>query len=340
MKLKDFAGIVKGTIQGDPETEISGVSGIMEAKAGDITFVSSAKYLEQARESKAACIIVKEPIPDLNTSQLCMPNPYYAFAKAIECFYPGPTFQAGINDLAVVSSRISLGKNISVYPFAFLSDEVSIGDGTIILPGVFVGEKTKIGKQCVIHPNVVIREGVSIGDRVIIHSGTVIGSDGYGYTFEKGEHYKIPQVGGVIIEDDVEIGSNVSIDRATLGNTVIGRGTKIDNLVQIAHNVKIGEKSLIMALTGIAGSSEVGSYVTIGGHAGIADHTVIESGTMIAAMSGLFGHVAKGVYSGAPAIRHKDWLRSQILFAKLPEMNKRIIELEKRINSLEKGDSV
>ena len=256
MKLKDFAGIVKGTIQGDPETEISGVSGIMEAKAGDITFVSSAKYLEQARESKAACIIVKEPIPDLNTSQLCMPNPYYAFAKAIECFYPGPTFQAGINDLAVVSSRISLGKNISVYPFAFLSDEVSIGDGTIILPGVFVGEKTKIGKQCVIHPNVVIREGVSIGDRVIIHSGTVIGSDGYGYTFEKGEHYKIPQVGGVIIEDDVEIGSNVSVDRATLGNTVIGRGTKIDNLVQIAHNVKIGEKSLIMALTGIAGSSD------------------------------------------------------------------------------------
>jgi len=312
----------------------------MDAKAGDITFVSSAKYLGQARESKAACIIVKEPIPDLKTPQLCTSNPYFAFAKAIECFYPGPAFQKGVSDLAAVSSRVSRGRDITVYPFVFLSDDVSIGDGTVILPGVFVGEKTKIGKHCIIHPNVVIREGVSIGDRVIIHSGTVIGADGYGYTFEKGEHYKIPQVGGVIIEDDVEIGSNVSVDRATLGNTVIGRGTKIDNLIQIAHNVKIGDRSLIMAMAGIAGSTEIGSHVTIGGHTGIADHTVVESGTMVAAMSGLFGHLSKGVYSGAPAIPHKDWLRSQILFAKLPEMNKRILELERKIQSLEKGDSL
>ena len=203
-----------------------------------------------------------------------------------------------------------------------------------------MGEKTKIGKHCIIHPNVVIREGVTIGDRVIIHAGTVIGSDGYGYAFEKGEHYKIPQVGGVIIEDDVEIGSNVSVDRATLGNTVIGQGTKIDNLVQIAHNVKIGEKSLIMAMAAIAGSSEVGSYVTIGGQSALADHTVIDSGTMIAGKSGLFGHVTKGVYSGSPAIPHKDWFRSQALFAKLPEIYKRIVELERKINSLEKGDSI
>ncbi|PKL51720.1 MAG: UDP-3-O-(3-hydroxymyristoyl)glucosamine N-acyltransferase [Nitrospira bacterium HGW-Nitrospira-1] len=340
MKLKDFAGIVKGVIQGNPETEITGVSGIMDANEGDITFVSSAKYLRQAHQSKASCIIVKEPIPDIKTSQLCAPNPYFVFAKAIECFYPESTFEPGISEKAIVSNRALLGKDVSVYAFACLSDNISIGDGTVIMPGVFVGEKTKIGKHCVIHPNVVIREGVIIGDRVVIHSGTVIGSDGYGYTFEKGEHYKIPQVGGVIIEDDVEIGSNVSIDRATLGNTVIGRGTKIDNLVQIAHNVKIGEKSLIMALAGIAGSSEIGSYVTIGGHTAIADHTVIESGTMIAGKSGLFGHVTKGVYSGSPAIPHKDWLRSQALFAKLPEMYKRIIELEVKINKLERGDSV
>lgn len=340
MKLKDFALIVNGTIQGDPEIEITGVLGIMDAKEGDITFVSSAKYLKQAHESKASCIIVKEPIPDLKPSQLCTPNPSFAFAKAIECFYPGPTFQPGISDRAAVSSRALLGKNISVYPFAFLSDDVSIGDNTIILPGVFVGEKTKIGKHCTIHPNVVIREGVTIGDRVIIHAGTVIGSDGYGYTFEKGEHYKIPQVGGVIIEDDVEIGSNVSVDRATLGNTVIGKGTKIDNLVQIAHNVKIGEKSLIMALVAAGGSSEIGSYVTIGGQTALADHTVIDSGTMIAGKSGLFGHVTKGVYSGSPAIPHKDWFRSQALFAKLPEIYKRMIELERKIHSLEKGDSV
>jgi len=339
MKLKDFAEIVKGVIQGDPEIEIAGVSGIKDAHEGDITFVSSAKYLKKASESKASCIIVKELIPDIKTTQLLTSNPFFAFAKAIECFYPGPSFQPGISEKAIISGRAQLGKGVSVYPFAYLSDDISIGENTVILPGVFIGEKTEIGKHCIIHPNVVIREGVTIGDRVIIHSGTVIGSDGYGYTFQKGEHYKIPQVGGVIIEDDVEIGSNVSIDRATLGNTVIGSGTKIDNLVQVAHNVKIGEKSLIIAQVGIGGSSELGSYVTIGGQAGLADHTVIESGTIIAAQSGLFGHVTKGVYSGSPAIPHKDWLRAEALFAKLPEIYKKIRELENKINNLEKGDS-
>ncbi|MDH4231912.1 MAG: UDP-3-O-(3-hydroxymyristoyl)glucosamine N-acyltransferase [Nitrospirota bacterium] len=339
MKLKDFADIVKGTVQGDAEIEITGVAGILDAKEGDITFVSSAKYLKQAYESKASCIIVKEPIPGLKSSQLCIANPYFAFAKALECFYPGPSYPAGISSMAAVSPHAVIGSNVCISAFASLSDHVSVGDGTVILPGVFIGEKTRIGKQCVIHPNVVIREGVTIGDRVIIHAGTVIGSDGYGYTFEKGEHYKIPQVGGVIIEDDVEIGSNVSIDRATLGNTVIGRGTKIDNLAQIAHNVKIGEKSLIIAQVGIGGSSEIGSHVTIGGQTALADHTVIEPGTMIAGQSGLFGHVPKGIYSGSPAIPHKNWLRSQALFAKLPEINKRLRELEDKLNRLEKGDS-
>ena len=339
MKLKNFADIVKGTLQGDPEIEITGVSGIMDAKAGDITFVSSSKYSDQAHKSKASCFIVKEPIPDINAAQLLISNPYFAFAKALECFYPKPAFQPGISEKAIISQSARLGNDISVYALAYLSDDVFIGDGTIIMPGVFVGEKTIIGKRCVIHPNVVIREGVTIGDRVIIHSGTVIGSDGYGYTFEKGEHYKIPQVGGVIIEDDVEIGSNVSVDRATLGNTVIGRGSKIDNLIQIAHNVKIGEKSLIMALAAIAGSSEIGSFVTIGGHTAIADHAVIDSGTMIAAKSGLFGHVTKGIYSGSPIMPHRDWLRSQVLFAKLPEINKRLRELENKLSRLEKEDS-
>jgi UDP-3-O-[3-hydroxymyristoyl] glucosamine N-acyltransferase len=341
MKLKDFAEIVKGVIQGNPEIEITGVSGITDAHEGDITFVSSAKYLRQACESKASCIIVKELVRDIKASQLIISNPYFAFAKAIECFYPGLTFQTGISEKAVISGRVQFGKGVSVYPCAYLSDNISIGDGTVILPGVFIGEKTEIGKHCIIHPNVVIREGVTIGDRVIIHSGTVIGSDGYGYTFEKGEHYKIPQVGGVIIEDDVEIGSNVSIDRATLGNTVIGRGTKIDNLVQIAHNVKIGEKSMIIAQVGISGSSEIGSFVTLAGQVGVADHTTIESGTMIGAQSGIIpGHIKKGVYTGTPAMPHRDWLRAQALFAKLPEIYKKIIELENKINRLEKGGSV
>ena len=221
-------------------------------------------------------------------------------------------------------------------PFAHLADGVSIGDETVIMPGAYIGERSKIGSQCMIYPNVVIREGVSIGNRVIIHSGTVIGSDGFGYVLENGAHYKIPQVGGVIIEDDVEIGSNVSIDRATLGNTIIGKGTKIDNLAQIAHNVKIGENSLIISQAGIAGSSEIGNFVIIGGQVGVADHTTVESGTIVVAQSGIYGNVSKGVYSGTFALPHKNWLRSQALFAKLPELNKKINDLEERLNKLDK----
>ncbi len=339
MKLKDFAEIVKGVVHGDPEIEISGVSGIIDAHEGDITFVSSAKYLKQAGQSKASCIIVKELLPDIKTTQLLTSNPYFTFAKAIECLYPAPSYQPGISEKAIISSRIRFGKGVSVSPFVYLSDDISIGDNTVILPGVFIGEKTEVGKHCIIHPNVVIREGVTIGDRVIIHSGTVIGSDGYGYTFEKGEHYKIPQVGGVIIEDDVEIGSNVSIDRATIGNTIVGRGSKIDNLVQIAHNVKIGEKSLIVSQVGIAGSTEIGDFVVLGGQVGVADHTTIASGTMVGAQSGITGQISKGKYSGSPAIPHVTWLRAQALFAKLPEIYKKIIDLENKINNLEKGDS-
>jgi UDP-3-O-[3-hydroxymyristoyl] glucosamine N-acyltransferase len=173
---------------------------------------------------------------------------------------------------------------------------------------------------------------------VIIHSGAVIGSDGFGYVMEKGMHYKIPQVGGVIIGDDVEIGANAAIDRATTGNTIIGRGTKIDNLVQIAHNVKIGENSVIAAQTGVAGSTEIGNYVVFGGQAGVADHTRIDDGVMVGAQSGAMGHVKKGIYSGSPMIPHRDWLKSIAIFAKLPELNKRIKELEDIIKNIERRE--
>jgi UDP-3-O-[3-hydroxymyristoyl] glucosamine N-acyltransferase len=337
LRVKDFSDTVHGTVFGDPDTVISGVSGIRDAEAGDITFLSSPKYLKYAKESKASCIIVKEPVKDIAVTQLKVANPSYAFARAIELFYPKPSFSPGIRDDSFVSGSAVLGHDVSVFPFAYISDHVSIGHGTVISQGVFIGERTEIGNNCYIHPNVTIREDVRIGDNVVIHSGTVIGSDGFGYVFEKGEHYKIPQVGGVIIGDDVEIGSNVSIDRATIGNTVVGRGTKIDNLVQIGHNVKIGEKSLLVAQVAIGGSSEIGSFVTLAGQVGIADHTSIESGTIVGAKSGLAGHIAKGIYSGSPAIPHKNWLRSQALYAKLPEMNSRIRELEMRLNKLEKG---
>lgn len=339
MKLKEFSDIVHGTIIGDPNTEITGVSGINEASTGDITFISSPKYLKLLQGSLASCVIVKNRVEGLNMTQLAVANPYFAFAKAIECFHSKPVLTPEIHKLSQISDKAVIGQKVSVLPFAYVSDNVHIGDETVISAGVFVGENTKIGKNCMIYPNVVIRENVSVGDRVIIHSGTVIGSDGFGYVHEGGEHYKIPQVGGVIIEDDVEIGSNVSVDRATLGNTIIGKGTKIDNLTQIAHNVKIGGKSLIIAQAGIAGSTVIGDYVIIAGQVGVADHANIESGTMIGAQSGITGNVPKGVYSGSPAIPHANWLRSQSLFAKLPELNRKIKELETRVNKLEKEDA-
>ena len=181
-----------------------------------------------------------------------------------------------------------------------------------------------------------LRENVRIGNRVIIHAGSVIGSDGFGYVFDEGRHHKIPQVGGVIIEDDVEIGSNVSIDRATTGNTIIGAGTKIDNLVQIAHNVTIGKNSLIIAQVGVAGSTEIGDYVTLAGQVGIVDHVTIESGTIIGAQSGVLGNIAKGIYSGSPVMPHRDWLKTQAIIAKLPELYKKIRELEGKIKELER----
>jgi UDP-3-O-[3-hydroxymyristoyl] glucosamine N-acyltransferase len=337
MKLKEFSDIAGGEIIGDPETEITGVAGIKDAKRGDITYLAAERYLPYLRETLASCVIVKKNLEGMTIAQLRVENPHYAFARALEYFYPEHPPAPGISEKAVISHTAALAKNVHVAPFVYIGDGVSIGEGSVILPGAYIGRETRIGRNCFIHANVAIRERVILGDRVIIHAGSVIGSDGFGYTFERGEHYKIPQVGGVVIEDDVEIGANVSIDRATLGNTTIGKGSKIDNLVQIAHNVRIGEKSLLMSQVGIAGSSDLGSYVTLAGQAGVADHSSIDSGTIIAAQAGVVGHVEKGVYSGSPGILHNRWLRAQVVFSKLPELQKKIREIEARLLTLEKG---
>lgn len=341
MNIHEFAKIVSGEIiGGDPEKVITGVAGLREANKGDITFIASSQYLKYAADTKASCIIVKDVIPGLFITQIKVMNPYYGFAKAIECFYPKTSHSSAISSEAYIAESASIGNSASIYPYAFVSGHSIIGDNSVIMPGVFIGENTRIGRDCLIYPNVTIREGITIGDRVIIHAGTVIGSDGYGYVFEKGEHYKIPQVGGVIIEDDVEIGSNVSIDRATLGNTLIKKGSKIDNLCQIAHNVSIGEKSLIVSQVGIAGSTEIGDFVILGGQVGVGDHITIESGTTVASGAGVMKNLLKkGVYSGTPAIPHATWLRAQALFAKLPEMNKKIRELEEKVDHLVKGET-
>jgi UDP-3-O-[3-hydroxymyristoyl] glucosamine N-acyltransferase len=339
VKLRELASLIHGEIIGDESIEITGASGIREAKEGDITFLSARKFLKDLAGSGASCVIVSEPLPEIPVTQVKVPNPQLAYAKLLEHFYVKRHAPAGVSADAYISGTARIAEGVSVYPFCYISAGVSLGKGTVVYPHVFIGEDSAIGEDCILHPNVTVREKVRIGDRVIIHSGTVIGSDGFGYVFDQGVHHKIPQVGGVIVADDVEIGANVSIDRATTGNTMIGSGTKIDNLVQIAHNVKIGKNSLIISQVGIAGSSEIGDYVTLAGQVGVADHTHIESETIFGAQSGAMGHVTKGIYSGSPGMPHREWLKARAVFAKLPELQRKVRELEAKIRELEKEES-
>lgn len=335
MKLSEIAAILGGEISGNTELEIKGVSGIQDVKEGEITFLADSKMASECSKSRASAVIVREVVSEIKKPQVVVKNPYYAFAKLLEMFHPSPPASAGISRLAVVAEGAIIGSNVAIGPFAYVSERANIGDNSVIHPGVFIGAGTTIGAGCVIYPNVTIREKVFIGSRVIIHPGVVIGSDGFGYVFEDGRHYKIPQVGGVSIGDDVEIGANTTIDRATTGTTVIGKGTKIDNLVQIGHNVRIGENSIVVAQTAIGGSTRIGNYVVIGGQVGVADHAEIDDGCMVGSQSGIMGRLSKGVWFGSPAIPHRDWLKASVIFAKLPALNKKIKELEDKIDVME-----
>ncbi|MCL0042314.1 UDP-3-O-(3-hydroxymyristoyl)glucosamine N-acyltransferase [Thermodesulfovibrionales bacterium] len=335
MKLREIAEIINGEIAGDEEVEIAGVSGISDAKERDITYLASTKWLKRLKDSKASAVIVKESVAGIEKPQIKTKNPHYAFAKLLSFFYTKTSRHKGISEKAFISDNVIIGQNATIYPFAYIASGVKIGSETVIYPGVFIGENSIIGNDCLIYPNVTIREDITIGNRVIIHAGAVIGSDGFGYVFEDGIHHKIPQVGTVKVEDSVEIGANATIDRATTGNTLIGRGTKIDNLVQIGHNVNLGQNIILTAQVGVGGSSEIGDNVAIGGQAGVSDNVTIESGAMIGGKAGVIGNVSRGIYSGCPLMPHREWLRSSALFLKLPELNKKIRELEERIIQVE-----
>jgi UDP-3-O-[3-hydroxymyristoyl] glucosamine N-acyltransferase len=339
MKLRELAELIGGRISGNPEVEISGVSGIEEAKEGDITFLLDKKKLNEILSVNVSAVIVKEEIKELAASMLIVDNPQFTFARALEVFYIKPYNPSGISDKAFIGDGVQMGDDISVHPLAYISSNVILGARVTVSPGVYIGQGVSIGDDSILYPNVTIKENVKIGKKVIVHSGAVIGSDGFGYVLEKGIHYKIPQVGGVIIEDDVEIGVNVVIDRATFGNTIIGCGTKIDNLVQIAHNVKIGKKCIIVSQVGISGSVEIGDGVVLAGQVGVRDHIKIGDGAMIGAQSGIGTDIPDGqIYSGSPAIPHKTWLRSQSIYAKLPEYVKRLQKLERKLQKEGQSD--
>jgi UDP-3-O-[3-hydroxymyristoyl] glucosamine N-acyltransferase len=336
MKLSEIAQLFNGRVVGNGDVLISGVKGIEDAKEGDITYLASAKHKDKLKNCQATAIIVNEKLENFEGNQLIVDNPKLVFVKLLQKFYLKPHPYGGISNQTFISDSCKLGENVTIYPFSYVGDNVEIGDNTVVYSFSFIGKGTKIGADCIVYPNVTIREGVQIGNRVIIHPSAVIGADGFGYIFYEGKHEKIPQVGSVVIEDDVEIGAGTTIDRATTGRTVIGKGTKIDNLVQIGHNVEIGQHCIIVAQVGIGGSSKIGDGCIIAGQVGISDHVEIESGTTITAQSGVMpGKVEKGVFSGTPIIPHRDWLRASSFFKKLPELNKKLRELEEKIKKLE-----
>lgn len=331
--LDELARFVGGEVGGDGDVLITGVANLEDADEGDITFIANPKYMPMLATTKASAIIASPDITDSLRGRNCLiiKNPYLAFAKILTLFTPPTPFYKGIHPKVEVHPTAIIGSSPSISPFVYIGEGSRLGDRATLFPGVYIGRDVTIGDDTLIYSNVSIREGCRIGNRVIIHCNTVIGSDGFGFAKDGTKLYKIPQVGIVRIEDDVEIGACVTIDRATLGETVIRRGTKIDNLVQIAHNVEIGEDSTIVAQVGISGSTKVGKRVTLAGQVGVVGHIEIGDDVMVGGQSGVTKDLPpRQAFSGMPAIPHREWLRAVGIFAKLPEMRKTLMELEKK----------
>jgi UDP-3-O-[3-hydroxymyristoyl] glucosamine N-acyltransferase len=337
LKLLDIAARLECRLEGEPDIDIRGVAGIDDAAPGDLTFFTNPKYAPSLRTTRASAVILGESAEAAPCAMLRTRHPYLAFARAVELFADPWRPPAGIHPSAVVGEDVTLGPGASIGPFAAIGDGTRIGARTIIHPHVAIGRQVHIGEDCIVHARVSIRERVRIGNRVILQDGAVIGSDGFGFARRPdGTHHKIPQVGGITIEDDVEIGANAAVDRPAVGATRIGAGTKIDNLVQIAHGVTIGRDVLLAAQVGIAGSVTIEDGVTLAGQVGVAGHITIGKGAIATAQTGIPNSVEAGAFiSGYPAISNRDWLRASAIFRKLPELKKLVADLERRIRALE-----
>jgi UDP-3-O-[3-hydroxymyristoyl] glucosamine N-acyltransferase len=336
--LGEIAKYLDGEAIGDLNLTIAGVSGIKEAQGGDLTFLANPRYLPLVKETRATAIIVPRDIIIDGIAHIRIDNPSLAFSKAAALFRPDQEHPVkGVHETAVIASGARLGRNVAIGPYTIVEHGAVIGDHTLIYGGCYVGQQASIGTHGLIYPHVVIREGVSIGNKVIIHSGTVIGCDGFGFVDNNGIHEKIPQSGTVCIEDDVEIGANVTIDRARFDKTFIGRGTKIDNLVQIAHNVKIGQHCIIVAQVGISGSTTLQDRVILAGQVGIAGHLTIGEGAVVASQSGVPNDIPPHTTVwGYPAKPHMHAKRVNACVQRLPEYVKTIRELKSKVEELEK----
>jgi UDP-3-O-[3-hydroxymyristoyl] glucosamine N-acyltransferase len=335
MRLREIADKLGAELSGAGDTEIIGVAGVRDADQGFITFIGDNKHILDLEKSHASAAIVPRDAPVLHLPLLRAKNPRLSFAHAIELFYVKPYEAAGISDKASIGNNVDIGADPSIFPYAVVDDGARLGDRVTIYPGAYIGKGSIVGDDSIIYANVSVGPGISIGSRVIIQAGAAIGGDGFGFVTEAGKHHKIPQVGGVIIEDDVEIGANSAIDRATLGNTVIKQGTKIDNLVQVAHNVTVGEHCLLVGQVGIAGSSTLGNYVVLGGQAGVADHITIGDQVMAGGGTAITRDVEAGqIIAGYNAMPIRDWLKVQAILPGLPALKKALRDLEHQVADL------
>jgi UDP-3-O-[3-hydroxymyristoyl] glucosamine N-acyltransferase len=331
--LEQLANTSGGKLVGDPSLQITGAASLGEATPGEVSFFANRKYIALLRKTRASAVFVPADFAEsITPAQIRVSNPTKAFEQVILQFAPKPiTFAAGVHSSAVVDPSARLGERVSIQPHAVIEAGTKIGDDTIIGAGSYIGHETTIGSACLIYPLVTVRERSRIGSRVIIHSGAVIGADGFGFEMVDGRQQKIQQLGIVQIDDDVEIGANTTVDRARFGRTWVQEGVKIDNLVQIAHNVVIGKNSVIVAQTGISGSTRVGERVMMGGQVGIAGHLEISEGTMIAAQSGVSKSLPGGVWFGYPAVPLAEAKQQIAWVHRLGKLFARVKEIEKKL---------
>jgi len=335
--LTDIAGIIKGDIIGNGEVPIIGINSIDKASAGEISFFFDNRYRGYLEKTKASALIVSAPEDGYKGPQVVVSDPKLAYAKAAALFAPPVPRFDGKRGNAFTEETSVIGKDVSIYPNVYVGKEAVIGDEVTLFPGTFIGDRVRVGDRTVIYPNVSVMSDCIIGKDVIIHAGCVIGSDGFGYVRDGSVNVKVPQLGIVQIDDNVEIGANTTIDRAANGRTWIQRGVKMDNLIQIGHNVTIGEDSILVSHTAIAGSVRIGKNVVIGGKVGIVDHIEIGDGAVIGSGAGVRKSIAPGeTVLGDPTMPHRHWMRVSSLIARLPEINERLRDLEKRAKGSEK----
>ncbi|MGR3303555.1 MAG: UDP-3-O-(3-hydroxymyristoyl)glucosamine N-acyltransferase [Candidatus Scalindua sp.] len=336
--LKELADYVGGEVAGDGNIKIKGVMTIDEASEGYITFVSNKKYIKKLEQTGASAIITSPDIVTENKNLLVTKNPYLAFAKVVDLMMnPEKVYPCTVDDSARVSDSAEIASSVTVYPFVFIGENAKVADNVVLYPGVYIGDDCRIGKDTIIHPNSVLHKGTIIGERVVLHSNVVLGCSGYGYAPDGKTYYKIPQIGITVIEDDVDIGANTTINRAVLGETRIRRGTKIDSEVMIAHNVEIGEDVLVTSQVGIAGSVQIGNNVILAGGSGIAGHIKVGDNVKVGGWTGVTKDLPSGgTFLGTPAIEIERMRKCYMIIQRLPEMRETVKDLQKKIKQLEK----